>query len=189
MDITEALPNLSPAIGRVTLHMLIDALPSPISGSQEERAAREEAAIAALAMLEPQDAFEATVAARIVGTDAHAMDCLRRAGQAGADDRAARTQRAQAAAMMRMSDSALRTLQDRHAARRKAAEAARAEPKPAPESSIAQPLRPRPANGSTEAPDFIQAAAVNLTHRDTETPMRRVQAVAPPSTGSATPVT
>ena len=120
MHITETLPNLPPATARYTFHTLISALPPPVPDTAEERATRDEDAIAAVAALYPADAFEARLAARIVATDSHAMDCLRSAIQPGLDPLDVRRCRAQANSMMRQSQSALHALQRRQAAREKA---------------------------------------------------------------------
>ena len=69
--------------------------------------------------MHPSDAFEAKRAAQIVAADAHAMDCLRLAAEAGQDtDKAARC-RAQAASMMRLMQSGQRALQRDQTAREK----------------------------------------------------------------------
>ena len=60
----DALPDLAPAVARHTLFILTEALPPPLGDLAEERAARDEAAIAAVAALHPADAYEARPAAR-----------------------------------------------------------------------------------------------------------------------------
>ena len=114
------LPNLPPATTRHAFHTLLSALPPPVPDTAEERATRDEDAIAAVAALYPADAFEARLAARIVAADSHAMDCLRSAIQPGLDPLDVRRCRAQANSMMRQSQSALHALQRRQAAREKA---------------------------------------------------------------------
>jgi len=140
MRITDSLPNLPPAVARYTFHVLVSALPLPVTGSPEDRAAREEAAIAAVAALYPADAFEGRLAARIVATDAHAMDCLRLAVEPGIDPQDVRRRYAQASSMMRQSQSALYALQRRQAAREKA------------EAALYPPPWNVPATGSTTFP-------------------------------------
>lgn len=132
-----SLPNLPPAIARYTLYLLTEALPPPISDLPEELAARDEAAIAAVALLDPADAFEARLAARAVATDAHAMDSLRLAGQPGATPEQVQRCRAQATAMLRASDSATRQLERRQAARAKAQPLPVQEAEPAPAAAAA----------------------------------------------------
>lgn len=85
-------------------------LPRPRDDTDEARADRDECAIAAVAALHPMDAFQAKLAAHIVAADAHAMECLRLATQAGEDTWEARRCRAQAASMERQMASMLRTL-------------------------------------------------------------------------------
>ena len=120
MQITETLPNLPPAVARHTFHTLVSALPPPVPDTPEDRTARDEDALAAVAALHPADAFEARLAARIVAADSHAMDCLRLAIQPGMDPLDVRRCRSQANSMMRQSQSALHALQRRQAAREKA---------------------------------------------------------------------
>jgi hypothetical protein len=64
MHTTETLPNLPPAIARQIFHTLTATLPPPVTDTPEDRAARDEAAIAAVAALHPADAFEALLAAQ-----------------------------------------------------------------------------------------------------------------------------
>ena len=110
MSITESLPNLPPSVARHTLYVLTEALPPPITDIREERAARDEAAIAAVAELHPGNAIEARLAARVVAADAHAMDCLRLAGQSERLPEDGRRCRSQAATMMRAAQSGLHAL-------------------------------------------------------------------------------
>jgi hypothetical protein len=64
----------------------------------------------AVAALNPADAFEARLAARIVAMDAHAADALRSASLAVNDPAEMHRCRAQAASMSRQSNAALRAL-------------------------------------------------------------------------------
>jgi hypothetical protein len=128
---TDALPQLPPAIARHTIFLLLESLPPPLSDLPEERAARDEAAIASLAVLKPADAFEARLAARAVAADARATECLRLASVPKMPlDRVDQCLR-QANAMMRASTAALRSLQAMQAAREKAETAAQPAPVPA----------------------------------------------------------
>jgi hypothetical protein len=106
MSLVDSLPNLPTAIARHTLYLLTEALPPPLSDLPEERAARDENAVKSVAALQPADAFEARLAARVVAADAHAMDCFRSAGQPGRHPDDADRCRAQAGAMMRAAQSA-----------------------------------------------------------------------------------
>ena len=141
MSVTQSLPNLPPAVARYTLFELTEGLPPPVTDMPEERAARDEAAIAAVADLRPENAFEARLAVRAVVADAQAIQCLRFAGQPGQPPEKAHGLRAQALAMMRASQGALRSLQGLQAARAKAA---------------AEPADPPPVDVAAEADRFAQ---------------------------------
>jgi hypothetical protein len=120
MRIIDALPELPGPIACQTLHELMAALPPPLADSQADRDTREQVAVAAVADLHPADAFEALLASQIIAANAHAMDCLRLAGQPDVDADTVRRCRAQAGMMMRHMQSGLRTLQRAQAAREKA---------------------------------------------------------------------
>lgn len=107
------LPNLSPAITREVYATLCSLLPPPSPDTPETRAQRADAAMAAVAALYPGDAFEADLAATIVGAGAHARDCMRLAARAAADGTQALRCRAQASSMMRLQQTALRALEQR----------------------------------------------------------------------------
>ena len=120
MSPIEALPKLPPAIARHTFFLLMESLPPPLSDAPEERAARDEAAIASVAVLNPGNAFEARLAARAVAADARATECLRLASVPKIHpDRVDQCLR-QANAMMRASEAALRSLRSMQAVREKA---------------------------------------------------------------------
>ena len=90
--------------------LVCSMLPPSPDDTPDTRAAHERGAMDAVATLNPYDAFEARLAARIVGMDAHAADSLRSAGLAAADPAEMHRCRAQAASMARQSDAALRSL-------------------------------------------------------------------------------
>jgi hypothetical protein len=113
----------------------------PATDTPEARAVRDEAAMAAVAALRPADAFGARLAAEIVAADAQAMDSFRLASQYCNDLAATLRCRAQAAAMMRQMQSALRTLINMQSVRQKAA-AAR-QPEAPPKGAMPQP-EPQP---------------------------------------------
>jgi hypothetical protein len=123
MSHIDFLPQLSPSIARHTIFLLLESLPPPLSDTQEERAARDEAAIASLAVLKPGDAFEARLAGRAVATDARASECLRLASVPKMQPDRVDQYLRQANAMMRASDVALRSLRAMQAAREKAEQA------------------------------------------------------------------
>jgi hypothetical protein len=131
MSPTDALPKLPPTIARHTVFLLMESLPPPLTDTPEERAARDEAAIASLAVLNPGDAYEARLAARAIAADARATECLRLASVPKLHpDRVDQCLR-QANAMMRASEAALRSLRAMQAAREKAEAAAQAASVPA----------------------------------------------------------
>jgi hypothetical protein len=99
--------------------LVCSMLPPSPDDTPDIRAARERGAMDAVAALNPYDAFEARLAARIVGMDAHAADSLRSAGLAAADPAEMHRCRAQAASMARQSDAALRSLLRMQATREK----------------------------------------------------------------------
>jgi hypothetical protein len=123
MSHTDSLPQLPPAIARHTIFLLLESLPPPLSDTAEECTARDEAAIASLAVLHPADAFEARLAARAVAADARATECLRLASVPKTHpDRVDQCLR-QANAMMRASEAAVRSLRTMQAMREKAEQA------------------------------------------------------------------
>ena len=147
------LPNLPPSIAHEVFATLCASLPPPLTDTQESRATRDAKAIAAIAALHPADAFEADLAAQIVATTAHAMDCLRLARQPGQDADAARRHFAQASTMMRHMQSGLRALHRIQAKREKAEAALRPEtmeragnwvPDVSVPAPLAQPEGPQP---------------------------------------------
>jgi hypothetical protein len=109
MSVPDTLSHLSPNVARHTLYVLTSLLPAPLTDMPEERTARDQAAIDAVAALKPADAFEAMLAARIVGANAHALDCLRRIGTLGEDSEAAEKCWSRAGLMTRLADAALHT--------------------------------------------------------------------------------
>ena len=170
MSILDALSDLPRPIARHTLFVLTEALPPPLGDLPEERIARDEAAVAAVADLRPADAYQARLAARSVGADAHAMDCLRLAALAGRDSDEARRCRAQAAVMARTAEAALRSLRAQQAAGAKPNHAA------APALSEAPPP-PVPAPSRTTPPSDIVAEADQyaLNHRKRAALIRRLR--------------
>ena len=148
MSAIDALPQLPPAIARHTIFLLLESLPPPLSDIPEERAARDEAAIASLAVLKPGDAFEARLAARAVAADARATECLRLASAPKMPlDRVDQCVR-QANAMMRASAAALRSLQAMQAAREKAEQAV--------QQTAPVPAEPRTRDIAAEADEFAR---------------------------------
>ncbi len=165
MNITELLPNLSAAVARHLLDTVHGSLPRPIFDTPENRAARDQAAIAAIVGLQPGDAFEAMHAALIVVADAHAADSLRRADQPGLDAETARRSRTQAGALARQVRDALRTYQ-RHQATRRRSEASKqpaaitgAGHRPYAVSPPPSPETPRPGTADLAAEARRQRAA------------------------------
>ncbi len=92
------------------VHTLRLTLPPPPGDNPEDLARRDRAAIARIAALCPANAAEADVAAQFVAASEQWKDCLRLAqGQETTAEWASKC-RAQAAAMMRQANSALRLL-------------------------------------------------------------------------------
>jgi hypothetical protein len=116
----QSLPNLAPSVAREVFATLCGSLPPPVTDTAENRAARDQTAMSAVAALHPSDAFEALLAAQIIAADAHAKDSLRLAVAPGQNAEAARQCRAQASAMMRQMQGGLRALQRTQAMREKA---------------------------------------------------------------------
>ncbi len=124
-----AAPGLDPG---VALQLPADAywhlvrtlrltLPPPpgVNPGPEDLARRDRAAIARIAALAPANAAEADVAAQFVAASEQWKDCLRLAHQPDTTPEWAAKCRAQAAAMMRQANSALRLLLRMQQARRK----------------------------------------------------------------------
>jgi hypothetical protein len=135
------LPDLPASVARDVFATLCAGLPPPPTNTPEARAARDESAMAAVAALRPADAFEARLAAEIVAADAQAMDSFRLASQYCNDLPATMRCRAQAAAMMRQVQSALRTLTNMQSMRQKTA--APKQPVAPPKDAMPQP-EPQP---------------------------------------------
>jgi hypothetical protein len=119
MQSTPPPPNPSGSNYRETFAYLCSMLPKSPDDTPDVRAVRNMGAMDAVAALNPCDAFEARLAARIVAMDAHAADALRSASLAVNDPAAMHRCRAQAASMSRQSDAALRTLLRMQAMREK----------------------------------------------------------------------
>jgi hypothetical protein len=182
VSLIDALPLLPRPIARHTLFILTEALPPPLGDLPEERAARDESAIAAVVALRP----EARLAARSVAADAWAMDCLHLAGERiRQDPDMARRCHREAAHMMRAADSALRSLRIMQSARAKAdtiptlgesPEPAHAEAEP--QSRSAAPVRSEHAAVVAEPPRSDLAAeadAYALQHRKRASLIRRLR--------------
>ena len=95
---------------RETFAYLCSMLPKSPDDTPDVRAVRNMGAMDAVEALNPADAFEARLAARIVAMDAHAADALRGASLAVNDPAEMHRCRAQAASMSRQSNAALRAL-------------------------------------------------------------------------------
>jgi len=116
MTVAYSLPNLSPDISSHILDTLVDILQHPDIGTPENYAARDEAALAAVAALAPGDIIEAHMAIMIVAAAAHAQACLRLADRPGADERRCRRV---AASMTRQVEAMRRDLRKQQASRAK----------------------------------------------------------------------
>jgi hypothetical protein len=88
------------------IHTICGSLPPPVTNSPEDRARRDNAAIAQIACLLPANADEANIAAQYVAASAQALDCLRLARAYPSDEILAMKCTAQAASMMRQARGA-----------------------------------------------------------------------------------
>jgi hypothetical protein len=102
------------------IHTLDQLLPPPPVDTPDARHERNQAVIARIAALGPVNAAEVDVAAQYAAASAQAMDALRLARQPSIDEKTFHKCEAQAALMMRISHSAMRTLLRMQADRRKA---------------------------------------------------------------------
>ena len=102
------------------IHTLDSLLPPPPQDTPGSRHERNQAIIARIAALAPVNAAEVDVAAQFAAASAQAMDALRLARQPGIEPTTFHKCEAQAALMMRISHSAMRTLLRMQADRRKA---------------------------------------------------------------------
>ena len=101
---------LPPQVFASVILWLRAALPPPVVDKPGEWLARDRVAMAAVASLAPVSAAEVRLAAQFVAADAYGMDCLRLAQAFRSEPEVARQCAAQALAMMRQSQSAMRTL-------------------------------------------------------------------------------
>ena len=148
---------------RETFAYLCSMLPKSPGDTPDVRAVRNMGAMDAVEALNPADAFEARLAARIVAMDAHAADALRSASLAVNDPAEMHRCRAQAASMSRQSNAALRALlrmqetREKQMAETHPAAMERAGywfheiPTPAPEPEPAPPAAAAPFDQLTEA--------------------------------------
>jgi hypothetical protein len=114
------IPNLPDTLAREVYAGLCAQLPPPAIDTPEARAIRDDLAMAAVAALLPENAFEAELAVQIVSANAHAKDCFRSIHQPGMALADQRRCRAQASTMMRDAQSGVRTLLRIQAVREKA---------------------------------------------------------------------
>jgi hypothetical protein len=147
MRVTNLLPNLPRYLVNQTLDTLIATLPLPRPDTPETRDARDAAAIAELVALEPADALELILAARVIVVDAHVLDCHDRADRLVWDDQLALRLRRLAASMQRGGDDSRRLLLQRRAARDKSvmAKTGKAPARPVTSPAGVQAARPRTA--------------------------------------------
>ncbi len=131
---------LPPQVFGAVILVLRAVLPPPVVDEPGEWLARDQVAMAAVASLAPATAAEGRLAAQFVAADAYGMDCLRLAQLFRLEPDVARRCAAQAMAMMRQSQGAMRMLLRLQAVRRAVA---------------ADPVAVRQA-------DWVEHAAVNL---------------------------
>ena len=169
-----------------------NSLPPPVVRKPEYRERRLTASVETFDALCPGDAYEASLAVRIVLCAAHAAEALREAS-VFSDDYAKRTKcRAQAASMMRAESAAKRML-EREQNVRLATEAVADTPPahPAVESAPspqAEPQAPAPVQAETAAPQPVPVPPAVALLRPTATqatPQPAPSASAPPPTPEA----
>jgi hypothetical protein len=119
------IPNVPDRLAYEIYAELCGALPPPSPDTPEARTARDDRAMAAVAALIPENAFEAELAALIVAKDFHAKHALRDASRPNLTVDALNNYRNQASRMDRDSQSGLRNLLRLQAERRKAEDALR----------------------------------------------------------------
>ncbi|HME27798.1 MAG TPA: hypothetical protein VKI44_41855, partial [Acetobacteraceae bacterium] len=179
-------PDLALLLPRSTyyqlIHTLRPSLPAPLTGSAEDLAHRDNAAIAHIAAMLPANADEADLAAQCVSASAHARDCQRLAQEyRGGDHTFFLKLHARADSWLRQAHAARRLLQRVQAERRereadpaaadraawtehcaiglmadalgRAPPAAMAEPPPVPEPPV-----PEPAQAEAPKPDLLAKA-------------------------------
>ena len=120
-----AIPNVPDRLAREIYAELCGDLPPPSPDTPEARTARDERAMAAVAALIPENAFEAELATQIVAQVFHAKHALRDASRPNLTVDALNNHRNQASRMDRDSQSGVRNLLRVQAERRKAEDAAR----------------------------------------------------------------
>jgi hypothetical protein len=163
------LPNLPDTVTHAVFATLCAALPAPAIDTLEARAARDEAAMAAVAALHPADAWEAKLAGALVAAEADLMDCRRQASEYRNDVAVNLRYRALATSLMREMRTLLRDYRRTQAERDKAlAELHPAAMEragwwfrdasiPAPPATLAPAEAPQPAEPAgtaSPAPDF-----------------------------------
>jgi hypothetical protein len=104
------MPSLSAVATLEYYTELGNALPPPMTDTPEYRQRRLTTAVEAFEALRPGDAYEASLAVRIVLAGAHAVETLREAGVYREDFAKRKSCRAQAASMMREERAAKRML-------------------------------------------------------------------------------
>ena len=119
------IPNVPDRLAREIYAELCGTLPPPSPDTPEARAIRDERAMAAVAALIPENAFEAELAAQIVAKDFHAKHALRDASRPNLSVDALNNFRNQSSRIDRNSQSGLRNLLRLQAERRKAEDALR----------------------------------------------------------------
>lgn len=176
------------------VHTLRLALPPPVTASPEDRRRRDHAAIACVAAFAPANAAEAELAAQFVAAEEQSKHCLRLAQLPETTPELAAKCRAQAAGMMRQTNSALRLLLRLQQARRRLeadsaacdraawaehcalglmAQALADEPVPAAEPALAEPMPEAQPDAPQAAPPAADADPVSTAEKDATVHPRR----------------
>ena len=154
---SDLFPDLSASIVSHVLTDLVRALPLPIPDTPENRTARDDKAIAALAALQPRDAAEMMFAVNIIVFEAQALECVR-LGQDPATD-------AHTAGRCRtLGESMLRDvrMQRRGLTRQQARNEARRTKAPPPPPAPRPVLSPRDVEAQRQRAERIRALDLRL---------------------------
>ncbi len=116
----DLLSHLPPSVVRQAQVSLAASLPPPPVDTPEQRAERDEAAMHAVAAIEPADAFEIRLAVEIVVADARAMSCYQRSEQSDVTPADSRRLTAEATGHLRHVRATTLILARRHAKHEKA---------------------------------------------------------------------
>jgi hypothetical protein len=154
----DLFPNLPTSVVSHAFADLLPVLPLPIPDTPENRVARDDKAIAALAALQPRDAAEMMFAVNIIACEAHALDCIRLAQDPATDARTARRCRTVGESMLREVRMQRRELKRQQAK----AELRRTKAPPPPPPAPRPVLSPRDVEAQRQRAERIRALDLRL---------------------------